>query len=113
MRSDGCAPNKSRGRVTRAEDPKQEIRAAMRAGGRFPQGQTIARCPLEHRDCEHQMTVLTRACYISRQTGLTAVRTGVREKCQIRHFGLLTPRRGRPYNPPIAEDRGDGNDAKD
>ena len=90
-----------------------EIRAPSRAEGGFPQGLVIFEGPLEHRDCEHQMTVLARACYISRQTSLTVVRAGVREKCQIRHFGLLTPQRGRPYNPPIAEDRGDGDDAKD
>jgi len=68
---------------------------------------------LELGDYEHQMTVLARACYICAQSGWTVGRPGVREKCQIRHFGLLTPRRGGPYNPPIAEDRGGGNDAKD
>ena len=101
------------GRGICAGDGKREGARPFLPWGRFPQGRDTPRGPLELMDCEHQMTVLARACYTTAQTDWTARRTDVRGKCQIRHFGLLTPQRGRPYNPPIAEDRGGGNDAKD
>jgi len=48
-----------------------------------------------------------------RPVGWTVVRAAGGEKCQNRHFGLLTPQDVAPITRLTAEDRGAGDDARD